>query len=104
LAECSFLDRLAVPYQLGRWESIPALDGLGTPVSGIAAFTACLSEPGLDERSERFQSSIKLREALTDSMPTLAQAGIAHRLRSSPQLTGSALISTLLADIETLLG
>jgi hypothetical protein len=69
----------------------------------LQAFITCLTEPGLDERSERFQS-IKLREALTDSMPALAQAGIAHRLRSSPQLTGSTLISTLLADIETLLG
>jgi len=68
----------------------------------LQTFLDCLSQPGLDERSERFQS-IKLREALTDSMPALVQAGIAHRLQSSPQLTGSALITALLADIETIL-
>lgn len=36
-------------------------------------------------------------------MPALVQAGIAHRLQSSSQLTGSALITALLSDIETIL-
>jgi DNA-binding MarR family transcriptional regulator len=69
----------------------------------LQTFLGCLSQPGLDERSERFQA-IQLREALTDSMPALAQAGVAHRLHSSPQLAGGALISALMTDIETLLG
>lgn len=66
-------------------------------------FLDCLSQPGIDERSERFQA-IQLREALNDSMPALIQAGLAHRLHSSPQLKGAELISSLLADIEIILG
>ena len=68
----------------------------------LQTFLACLSEPGLEERSERFQS-IQMREALNASMPSLVQVGIAHRLQSKPEMTGGALISALLADIETIL-
>lgn len=69
----------------------------------LQTFLSCLSQPGLDERSERFQS-IQLREALTDSMPALLQAGKAHTLQCGPHLTGAALISALLADIKAILG
>lgn len=65
-------------------------------------FLTCLSEVGLEERSEQFQS-IRMREALNESMPALVRVGIAHRLQSTPGITGSALVSAMLADIETLL-
>lgn len=51
----------------------------------LQTFITCLSQPGLDERSERFQS-IKLREALNDSMP----APRAGRYRSSTTEQSSA--------------
>lgn len=84
-------------------ENFPVWIAWAPLFQALQTFTVCLSQPGLDERSERFQS-VKLREALTDSMPALAQAGIVHHLQSSPQLTGSTLIEALLADIETILG
>lgn len=68
----------------------------------LQTFIECLSQPGLDERSERFQS-IQLREALLDSMPALIQAGKAHQLRSGPHLSGPELIDALRSDIETIL-
>ncbi|MCF7788390.1 MAG: hypothetical protein K9N47_19880 [Prosthecobacter sp.] len=86
----------------GPPETFPVWIAWAPLFQALQTFLACLSQPGLDERSERFQS-IKLREALTDSMPALVQAGIAHRLQSSPQLTGGGLIKALLSDIETIL-
>jgi hypothetical protein len=83
-------------------ETFPVWIAWAPLFQALQTFLACLSQPGLDERSERFQS-IKLREALNDSMPALVQAGIAHRLQSSTRLTGSALITALLSDIETIL-
>jgi len=94
---------VARPHQLESGRYLSRLDRLGTAFPALQTFITCLSQPGLDECSERFQS-VKLREALTDSMPALVQAGIAHRLQSSTQLTGSTLITALLADIETILG
>jgi hypothetical protein len=87
----------------GPLETFPVWIAWAPLFQVLQSFLTCLSQPGLEERSERFQA-IKLREALNDSMPALTQAGIAHRLKSSPQLTGSALITALLSDIEIILG
>jgi hypothetical protein len=45
-----------------------------------------------------------LREALEDATPALVRAGVAHGLRTTPDLRGADLVHSLLADLETLLG
>jgi hypothetical protein len=67
-------------------ETFPVWIAWAPLFQALQTFLACLSQPGLDE-----------------SMPALVQAGIAHRLQSSTRLTGSALITALLSDIETIL-
>lgn len=62
-----------------------------------------LAQPGLDEKSDRFQA-IKLREALELALPALARAGIATQFRTTPNLRGADLVHSLLADLDTLLG
>lgn len=71
--------------------------------SAITRFAETLAMPGLAEKSEHFQA-IKLRDALEEAMPALIRAGIAHKLRSSPDLRGAELVQSLLADLDSLLG
>lgn len=71
--------------------------------SAVTRFAEVLGTPGLDEKSEHFQA-IQLREALVDATPALAQAGCVHTMRATPQLQGTALITALLSDLETLIG
>ena len=71
--------------------------------AAITRFAQTLALPGIDEKSDRFQA-IKLRQALEEAMPALVRAGVAHELRSSPDLRGADLVHSLLADLETLLG
>lgn len=71
--------------------------------SAVTRFVEALGTPGLDESSEAFQS-IRLREALVDASPALAQAGRAHTMQATPDLRGTALITALLSDIESLPG
>lgn len=71
--------------------------------AAITRFAETLALPGIDDKSEHFQA-IKLRDALEDATPALVRAGIAHKLRSSPDLRGTDLIQSLLADLDSLLG
>lgn len=70
--------------------------------AAITRFARTLALPGIDEKSERYQAII-LREALDDATPALVRAGVAHGLRSSPDLRGADLVHSLLSDLETLL-
>jgi hypothetical protein len=71
--------------------------------AAITRFAQTLALPGIDEKSDRFQA-IKLRQALEEAMPALVRAGVAHELRSTPELRGADLVHSLLADLDTLLG
>lgn len=70
--------------------------------SAVTHFAETLGKPGLDEASEHFQAA-KLRDALTQCTPALAQAGRAHSLQATPGLRGTALVNALMAELETLL-
>jgi hypothetical protein len=67
----------------------------------ITRFAETLGKPSLTGKSESFQA-IHLREALEDATPALAQAGRLHSMRAHPELRGHALITALLADLESL--
>ena len=69
--------------------------------SAITRFAEVLGKPGLDGKSESFQA-IHLREALEAATPALAQAGRLHTMHATPDLRGNALITALLADLESL--
>jgi hypothetical protein len=69
----------------------------------ITRFAETLAMPGIDDKSEHFQA-IKLRDTLEDATPALVRASIAHKLRSSPDLRGTDLVQSLLADLDSLLG
>ena len=71
--------------------------------AAITRFAETLALPGIDEKSEHFQS-IKLREALDEAMPALVRAGVSHELRSSRDQRGADLVQSLLADLDSLLG
>lgn len=71
--------------------------------AAITRFAETLALPGIDDKSEHFQS-IKLREALDEAMPALVRAGVSHELRSSRDQRGGVLIQSLLADLDSLLG
>jgi hypothetical protein len=71
--------------------------------AAITRFAETLALPGIDDKSEHFQS-IKLREALDEAMPALVRAGVSHELRSSRDQRGADLIQSLLADLDSLLG
>jgi hypothetical protein len=71
--------------------------------AAITRFAETLALPGIDNKSERFQS-IKLREALDEAMPALVRAGVSHELHSSRDQRGADLIQSLLADLDSLLG
>jgi hypothetical protein len=71
--------------------------------AAITRFAETLALPGIDDKSEHFQS-IKLREALDEAMPALVRAGVSHELRSSRDQRGADLIRSLLADLDSLLG
>jgi hypothetical protein len=71
--------------------------------AAITRFAGTLALPGIDDKSEHFQS-IKLREALDEAMPALVRAGVSHELRSSRDQRGADLIQSLLADLDSLLG
>ncbi len=71
--------------------------------AAITRFAETLALPGIDDKSEHFQS-IKLREALDEAMPALVRASVAHELRSTRDLRGADLVRSLLADIDSLLG
>lgn len=62
-----------------------------------------LSLPGIDERSEHFQA-VQFREALNSVLPALNRASLSTAFTSSPDLRGDALINSLLADTDALLG
>ncbi len=70
--------------------------------AAITRFAETLALPGIDDKSEHFQS-IKLREALDEAMPALVRAGVSHELRSSRDQRGADLIQSLLADLDSLL-
>lgn len=63
---------------------------------------ATLSQPGIDQRSERFQA-VQFRETLDSVLPALHRAGLTTGLTSSPDLRGTALLDSLLTDIDALL-
>ncbi len=69
--------------------------------SAITRFAETLGKPGLHEKSEAFQA-VHLRETLEATTPALAQAGRLHSMRATPDLRGNALITALLADLESI--
>ena len=62
-----------------------------------------LSQPGIDERSERFKA-VQLREVLSAAPPSMKECGISFDLRSSVELQGSALVEAVLTDLDQLMG
>jgi hypothetical protein len=84
-------------HEFPQWVNWPAI------FQAIIRFRDALALPGIDDKSEHFQS-IKLRDALEGATPALVRAGIAHKLRSSPDLRSADLVQSLLADLDSLLG
>jgi hypothetical protein len=70
--------------------------------SAVTHFAETLGKPGLDQASGHFQAA-KLRDALTDCTPALAQAGRIHTMQAKSGLRGSELINALMGDLESLL-
>jgi len=68
----------------------------------IQIFLDALGKPELDEKSENFQA-IQLREALEQATPSLVRAGRIHQMRATSDMSGTALTTALLTDLETLI-
>lgn len=69
----------------------------------LQTFLDALGKPGLEEKSENFQA-IQLREALRQAFPSLSRASATHGWATTPDLRGTAIIPSLLADLDALLG
>lgn len=70
--------------------------------SAIQIFLDALGKPEIDEKSENFQA-IQLREALELATPSLVRAGRMHQMRAASDISGSAFMSAILTDIDSLI-
>jgi hypothetical protein len=70
--------------------------------SVVTRFAETIGKPGLEKTSEHFQAA-KLRDALYDSTPALAQAGRIHAMEAKPGMRGKTLVNALMTDLEKLL-
>ncbi len=93
---------LLTPTAAGR-NTIPEWIDWMPLFSAVTRFAEALGKPGLDQKSEHYQA-IQLREAFAVATPALVQAGRIHAMQANPQLTGAALITALLADLEAMMG
>ncbi len=102
----------SVPHRK-RWQALlcPATDDAGEypewidwiPLySVVTHFSEIIGKPGLDETSEHFQAA-KLRDALYECAPALAQAGRVHAMEAKVGLRGKVLVNALMTDLAKLL-
>lgn len=83
-------------------ESFPPWINWAPLFHAIQTLLDALGETGLDEKSPGFQAA-KLRDALDLATPALARAGRVHRMQTTHDLVGPALITALLSDLESLI-